>query len=144
AKRGCLLVQLPPSLRRDRQEEFEGLLEYLADDAAGWHFAVEFRHLSWYDSAVYRMLRSHRVGTVLHDLPASATPAIDIAGDFAYLRFHGPEGGYRGSYDDRYLQTQADRISGWLQAGKEVYAYFNNTLGDALQNLRTLNSLLGR
>src|SRR5215218_7266013 len=97
-KKGCLLVQLPPSLRRERQEELEGLLQCLRDDAKGWKIAVEFRHISWYDRAVYRVLQSYGATLVEQDLPTSSTPPMQVAEDFTYLRFHGPDGGYRGSY----------------------------------------------
>ncbi|GAA4323251.1 DUF72 domain-containing protein [Flaviaesturariibacter amylovorans] len=144
SKKGCLLVQLPPSVKRERQEELEGLLEYLADDADGWRIAVELRDVSWYDSAVYRMLRSHGVTLVSQDLPASATPLTVAPERVAYLRYHGPEGGYRGTYDDEFLQGHAARVSALLRQGKDVYVYFNNTAGGALQNLQTLNALVRR
>lgn len=141
-QKGCLLVQLPPSVKRERQEELEGILECLHSDAKGWHIAVEFRDPSWYTSAVYRMLQSLGAGMVEQDLPRSATPKITVAEDFAYLRFHGPEGTYRGSYDTAYLSGHARRIADWVKAGREVYVYFNNTLGDALGNLGTLNAMV--
>ncbi|TCJ12086.1 DUF72 domain-containing protein [Flaviaesturariibacter flavus] len=143
-KKGCLLVQLPPSLKRDHEEELEGLLETLAGDTAGWHIAVEFRHVSWYHREVYRMLQRHGAGMVEQDMPASATPPANVSERFAYLRFHGPGGRYRGSYDHEVLEAYAARIAGWLGAGKDVYAYFNNTMGDALANLQTLNGLVER
>lgn len=138
-KKGCLLVQLPPSVKSDLQEELEGLLETLSAEAKGWHIAVEFRDTSWYNSAVYRMLRHFNTGIVEHDMPRSATPRVTVAENFHYLRFHGPEGTYRGSYADEYLSSQAERIARWLREGREVYAYFNNTLGNALGNLSTLD-----
>ncbi len=141
-KRGCLLVQLPPSVKRDRQEELEGLLECLSSDAKGWNIAVEFRDSSWYNSAVYRVLQSYRAGMVEQDLPRSATPQVTVADQFAYLRFHGPEGTYRGSYDDLFLLGHAKRIAAWVKEGREVYVYFNNTMGDALGNLGTLNAMV--
>jgi uncharacterized protein YecE (DUF72 family) len=61
---------------------------------------------------------------------------------FVYLRFHGPAGDYRGGYADEYLQQQAERISGWRGAGKDVYVYFNNTIGDAIKNVMTLNTMV--
>ncbi|RYY40476.1 MAG: DUF72 domain-containing protein [Chitinophagaceae bacterium] len=141
-RRGALLVQLPPSIGRDKQEELEGLLECLADDAPGWPVAVEFRHRSWYDSAIYHMLQHKNVSLVRQDLPASATPFTAPTGPFVFLRYHGPEGGYRGSYDDAHLQHEAQHIQRWLGEGRDVYAYFNNTLGAALQNLQTLNKFV--
>ena len=141
-KKGCLLVQLPPKLSREKEEELTGLLESLSDNARGWKIAVEFRHRSWYDSAVYRLLHSYGTGMVEHDMPQSATPKIQIAENFVYLRFHGPEGTYRGSYEDALLNEYAKRITCWLKDRKEVYVYFNNTVGDALGNLQTLNRLV--
>ena len=141
-KRGCLLVQLPPSLKKERQEELEGILESLRSDAQEWRIAVEFRDNSWYTSAVYRMLQNFTAGLVEQDMPKSATPFVNVAQDFHYLRFHGPEGDYRGSYDDAFLLQQAKRIKCWLEEGKEVYVYFNNTAGSAYQNLQTLNRMV--
>lgn len=141
-KKGCLLVQLPPSVKQDMQEEVEGILEGLSSDAQGWHIAVEFRHPSWYKSAVYRMLQYYRAGMVEQDLPKSPTPQVTVAEDFKYLRFHGPEGTYRGSYEDSFLLNHAKRITAWVKEEKEVYVYFNNTLGDALGNLATLDTMV--
>jgi uncharacterized protein YecE (DUF72 family) len=138
-KKGCLLVQLPPSVKRERQEELEGLLECLRDDAKGWKIAVEFRHVSWYDRAVYRVLQGYGATLVEQDLPASATPPVQVAEDFTYLRFHGPEGGYRGSYDETILAGYAARIIDSIKNGRDMYVYFNNTIGNAIGNLQTLN-----
>jgi uncharacterized protein YecE (DUF72 family) len=141
-RKGCLLVQLPPSVKSDKQEELEGILECLHSDAKGWHIAVEFRDPSWYNSSVYRMLKSLGAGMVEQDMPRSATPKVTVAEDFRYLRFHGPEGTYRGSYNEAFLTDQAKRIANWIKENKEVYVYFNNTMGDALGNLSTLNAMV--
>ncbi|HUP13864.1 MAG TPA: DUF72 domain-containing protein [Niastella sp.] len=138
-KKGCLLVQLPPSVKQEQQEELEGLLECLRDDAKGWKIAVEFRHISWYNRAVYRVLQHYGATLVEQDLPASATPAVQVAEDVTYLRFHGPDGGYRGSYDETVLAGYAARIVDGIREGRDMYVYFNNTMGDAIGNLQTLN-----
>ena len=143
-KKGCLLVQLPPKVKREMEEELTGLLECLRDNAAGWNIAVEFRHPSWYDRAVYRLLQAYGTGMVEHDLPKAPSPKTEVAENFVYLRFHGPEGTYRGSYEDVILNGYAQRIVIWLKKGMEVYVYFNNTMGDALGNLQTLNVMVGR
>lgn len=141
-KKGCLLVQLPPSVKQDLQEELESILESLYSDAKGWKIAVEFRDNSWYNSTVYRMLQSFGAGVVEQDLPKSATPQVTVAEEFRYLRFHGPEGTYRGSYEAAFLSRHAKRVADWVKEGREVYVYFNNTMGDALGNLETLNALV--
>ena len=88
------------------------------------------------------MLKDYGIAMVEHDLLKSVTPKIEIAQSFAYLRFHGPEPSYRGSYDDSILDRHAKRIVSWLKDGKEVYVYFNNTMGNALGNLQTLNRMV--
>jgi uncharacterized protein YecE (DUF72 family) len=40
------------------------------------------------------------------------------------------------------LEDYASRMVMELENGKEVYAYFNNTMGEALRNLQTLNHLV--
>jgi len=141
-KKGCLLVQLPPSVQQDRHEELEGILQCLYDNAPGWKIALEFRHNTWYKRSVYRMLHGYGATVVQHDMPASASPVVDVADDFTYLRFHGPDGKYRGSYDDATLSAYADRITAGIGEGRDFYIYFNNTMGDALVNLQTMNRML--
>jgi uncharacterized protein YecE (DUF72 family) len=91
--KGCLLLQLPPSIKRERDEEVSALLESLSEEISGWKIAVEFRDNSWYNRAVYRMLQQYGAEIVQHDLPASATPRAEVSEKFSYYRFHGPDGG---------------------------------------------------
>jgi uncharacterized protein YecE (DUF72 family) len=51
-------------------------------------------------------------------------------------------GDYKGSYPDERLSRDSDKIIAWLNQGKEVYAYFNNTIGDALNNTDRLKELV--
>jgi uncharacterized protein YecE (DUF72 family) len=144
-KRGCILVQFPPGLKADAFEQVQKLLVDIKqnDTDNEWKVAVEFRNTSWYDEEVYELLKEHNVSMVLHDLPASATPLTVNTADFMYLRFHGPGGRYKGSYADEFLQGYASHIKEWMVEGKMVYVYFNNTMGDAVKNLQTLNNLVG-
>ena len=141
-KKGCLLVQLPPKLSREKEEELAGLLECLHDNTIGWNIAVEFRHPSWYHREIYRLLEGYGIGMVHHDMPRAITPNIKISESFEYIRFHGLEGTYRGSYEDAVLYQYAKQIANWLKGGKEVYVYFNNTIGNAIGNLQTLNKMV--
>jgi uncharacterized protein YecE (DUF72 family) len=140
-KKGCLLVQFPASIQVSNLHAFEQLISIirLNDPGNKWAVAVEFRHRSWYHDDVYELLRQYNMGMVLHDMPASASPLIAVNDDIVYLRFHGPDGGYRGSYADDFLYEYAQYIKEWEAEGKTVYAYFNNTMGDALNNLQLLN-----
>jgi uncharacterized protein YecE (DUF72 family) len=143
-KKGCLLVQFPPSLQRESSGQLAELLTGIrqADPEGMWPVAVEFRNRGWYIPEVYDLLESHKASLVIHDIPRSATPLNSVSSDVIYARFHGPTGNYRGSYTDAFLQEYAEYIHEWLSDGKTVYAYFNNTAGDAFNNLRTLKNLL--
>lgn len=143
AMKGCLLVQLPPSARSHLTNQLRDmLLEVQTEDPdRSWNIAVEFRDRSWYDEKVYAMLEDLNIAIVSHDLPASRTPDIDPTADFYYYRFHGPEGRYSGSYSDEFLEDFSEYIRSLDQEGKEIYIYFNNTMGSALQNLIYLRNL---
>ena len=142
-KKGCLLVQFPPSFTITEIHLLENLLFSIrqADSQNQWKVAVEFRHRSWYYDDIYDILIQNQAALVFQDLPASATPLIETA-DFLYIRFHGPNGGYRGSYPDEFLSEYAGYIFDWQSEGKEVFVYFNNTMGEALKNLITLKNFI--
>jgi uncharacterized protein YecE (DUF72 family) len=105
--------------------------------------ATEFRDKTWYHDDVYDLLNAYRTALVRHDIPKSATPFNDLVkSNTVYVRFHGPTGNYRGSYCDAFLTEYADYVKEWLQDGKTVYVYFNNTAGDAYNNLVRFNALV--
>ncbi|MBK0379248.1 DUF72 domain-containing protein [Mucilaginibacter segetis] len=138
SKRGCLLVQLPPKFMWNLAQLstlFRVLQPY------GWRIAIEFRNPIWYRQEVYSLLQNFDVALVWHDMPGSASPLQSTA-EHVFIRFHGPEKGYRGSYTQEHLQEYADLIREQLAEGKQAYAYFNNTLGAAVQNLQTLTNLI--
>jgi uncharacterized protein YecE (DUF72 family) len=139
-KRGCLLVQFPPSLQACAFPQFRSLLPLL--QAYDWPIAVEFRHPSWYKDPVYELLNQTGVAMVIQDMPKSATPLEVTSDELVYLRFHGPSGNYKGSYSDNLLYEYAQYIREWQQDGKKIYVYFNNTAGAALANLQTLKGYL--
>lgn len=145
-KKGCLLAQFPPSIKIERLNELQNLLEALCEAThnSEWKIAMEFRNSSWYEREVYELLREYNSTLVMHDIPASATPLDEQTGEFIYLRFHGPEPRYRGTYSNEFLQRYAGYIRQWLKEGKTVFAYFNNTVGDASGNLITLNSYVSK
>src|SRR3569833_2822848 len=142
-KKGCILVQFPPgtTVARGQLTHLLALLQGRNKNNE-WHIAVEFRHRSWYTDEVYDLLRRFNAGLVLQDMPKSTTPQILTSDDLVYLRFHGPSGDYRGSYSDELLSEYATYIRDWQGEGKDVYVYFNNTAGDALNNLLTLKQYL--
>lgn len=144
-KRGCVLVQFPPSVRISHLKQLALMMESLAahNQDEKWNMALEFRHSSLYHEEVYSLMEEFRMGMVIQDKPPAATPIYDTTLPFVYLRFHGPGGSYRGSYESYILEEYASYIKDWIEEGKTVYSYFNNTMGDAIANLYTLKDMLG-
>ena len=142
--RGCLLIQFPGSITADQSTRvFEILNDIrLSDPEAKWRIAVEFRHNSWYFREIYELLNEYDAAMVIHDIPASRVMEHHTKSDFVYLRFHGPRGDYRDSYTDEFLAIRAKEILKWMKAGKDVYAYFNNTIGAAFENAILLKQLV--
>lgn len=146
-KKGSLLVQFPPSIvQKTYIPKLTWLLDTIrkADPEKSWDLAVEFRHASWYRETTYNLLNEFNASLVLHDKPGSASPMIEMNTDFMYLRFHGPKGDYKGGYEDSFLTEYSSYIDEWRKEGKTVYVYFNNTAGDAIRNLQTLNAAVNQ
>lgn len=144
-KKGCLLIQFPPGIHYNSLPRVKKILASIikADPQREWKLSVEFRHSSWYREETYRLLNSCGAGMVIHDKTRAASPMEEMELSFVYVRFHGPAGDYKGSYDDSFLYEYAHYIRDWLEAGKEVYVYFNNTMGGALKDLDILRSYVG-
>jgi uncharacterized protein YecE (DUF72 family) len=135
-----LLVQLHPFQQRD-DDRLDGFLALMP----GWiRVAIELRHPSWDDPAVYALLERHHAAYVV--MSGAGLPCRPHAtSDVVYIRMHGPdsESLYAGSYSDQDLRWWADRIAEWDRQGRDVLVYFNNDLhGYAVQNARTLRALV--
>jgi uncharacterized protein YecE (DUF72 family) len=120
-KAGPVLLQLPPmfTANYDRLASFLRLLQ------ARRRYAFEFRHPSWYQPAVLRLLREHDISLCLsdhHDAPAP----WQVTASFVYVRGHGPGGRYKDHYSDRTLRSWARDIAKWKRGGRDVYVYFDN------------------
>lgn len=145
-KKGCLLIQFPGSITIDYFSQVEEILSRLheLDDENKWRKAIEFRSNTWYISETYELMSNFGASMVLHDMPKSKNLTVHNTSTFAYYRFHGVNGDYRGSYNDDFLQQQANTIKTYLGSGKDVYVYFNNTMGSAFANAKTLHSMIER
>ena len=89
------------------------------------------------------MLKEFNAGVVIHDMSNSATPLQTFDCDTIYLRFHGTEKNYKGTYSGDSLSYYEELIKRWHKQKKKVYVYFNNTLGGAVSNVASLNKMLG-
>lgn len=120
-KLGPILFQLPPRWHAN----VDRLDRFLARLPTGLRFAFEFRDETWFNDAVYDVLRCYSAALCAYEIAGHAAPLIATAG-FDYVRLHGPGEAYQGRYPDEALDTWAKRIDAWLAAGHDVYCYFDN------------------
>ena len=137
-KLGPVLYQLPPNMHRN-DERLDSFLSLLPREL---RHVLEFRHESWLDEGVFKMLRKHNVGLCVFDMPGLFCPLLATA-NFAYIRFHGSSGLYYSCYTDEELEDWARRISGLAKDLETVYIYFNNDAeGYAVENARAMSEKL--
>ncbi len=113
-KKAPLLFQLPPWLRRD-----DALLrDFLAMIPDGFRAAMEFRHHSWFDDAVYETLRTGNGTLVISQSDKAPEPPVEHTADDAYFRLRLP------TYTEADLTQWAETIRGG--AWKSAYVYFKH------------------
>jgi uncharacterized protein YecE (DUF72 family) len=139
-RRGAVLVQLHPAQSRD-----DGRLDdFLSAAPQSVRMAIELRHPSWDDPAVYALLEKHRTAYVVTS-GAGMRCVPRATSDLVYVRMHGPasDGLYAGSYSNDDLRCWAERIKKWNSESRDVLVYFNNDLhGNAVRNARVLRGML--
>ncbi|MCX8007912.1 MAG: DUF72 domain-containing protein [Coriobacteriia bacterium] len=151
AKLETVLWQLPPSLRRDDAllAEFLAVLDVATANGhearpsgtSRVRHAIEFRHESWLDDAVFAQLAGHDVAMVSVSGETLRTVLMPTA-SFVYCRFHGLPL-YRGAYDEVALAQWAVFLREQLASGRDCYAYFNNDAeGHAPRDALRLQSML--
>ena len=65
-----------------------------------------------------------------------------ITTDFIYVRLHGPDGAYQGSYDEQTLAGWAGAFSTWARNSQAIYCYFDNDQrGYAVQDALRLQAI---
>lgn len=118
---GPILFQLPPNWAVN----VERLAAFLEAVPGRYRYTFEFRDPSWFCDEVYDTLRKHKAAFCIYDLNRKQSP-IEVTADFVYIRLHGPERPYEGSYDGRTLAGWARRIKSWQKSDKDVYCFFDN------------------
>ncbi len=109
---GCILVQFPPSVKSPQFENVKLILSSLQEiNQNKWAVAVEFRNASWYTKRTYDLRNRYNVALVYHDKNGNQTPQQELDANLIYLRFHGPDGNYKGSYDQDFLYEYASYIN---------------------------------
>lgn len=122
AKLGPLLLQLPPSFRKDTGR-VAGVLEQLPPDL---RVAFEFRHPSWFADDVYALLRGRDAALCIVDTEEGTTADVATA-SWGYVRLRDR------AYTEAELEVWATSLArtDWCEA----FAYFKHEdsgLGPAL------------
>lgn len=142
-KLGCLLLQLPPSLRFDAETAWPFFDRLRTATTA--RIVFEPRHASWFSASVNRALRERQIARVAAD-PPPVPRAIVCAGDrhTEYLRLHGAPRMYYDAYSAAALQRIAQRAARPSSGTRERWVIFDNTAqGYACENALQLRRRLG-
>lgn len=111
-KRGPVLYQLPPNLKKDLPR----LADFLALLPAGHGAAFEFRHDSWFDDEVYAALRTAGAALCLSEREDATPPPLVETAPWGYLRLRLEQ------YTEADLAAWAERLA--ATRWQEAYAYF--------------------
>jgi len=112
AKRGPVLYQLPPFLKKDLPR----LTEFLSLLPDGHGAAFEFRNESWFSDDVYAALKGAGAALCLSEREDNAPPPLVETAPWGYVRLRLEE------YSEQDLAAWAHRLAatGW----GEIYVYF--------------------
>ena len=137
SKLGPILVQLPPSFKMNE----ERLVEFISELDKKYQYTFEFRHETWFTDRIYEILAHHNMALCITDLNGKLSPQ-EITADFTYIRLHGPQKAYSGSYGPAKLKIWKQKIETWANQSS-VYCYFDNDEKSyAIKDAKLLQNLL--
>jgi len=142
AKRGPILVQLPPSFGYDAAvaRSFFGELRSRFDG----DIVFEPRHETWFTDVVEKTLRDFRVARVAAD-PARVPIAAEPGGyeGLVYYRLHGSPRVYYSAYSRDVLDGVANALARKTAKGVQTWCIFDNTaLGAATSDALVVQAQL--
>ena len=134
-----VLWQLPPNFvmnLKNLGDFIEAIKQYRV------RHVFEFRHKSWINRKVFKMLSESNIAICMADWP-EFIDELPLTADFVYIRRHGEAGNYATNYSTEQLKRDAKRIKNYLKLDKDVYIYFNNdAFGYATKNAMELRDIL--
>ncbi|HEY0369603.1 MAG TPA: DUF72 domain-containing protein [Chthoniobacterales bacterium] len=114
-KLGCVLFQLPPTLKKDAP-----LLEsFLADLPDGMRGAIEFRDAAWFSDDVFELLKKKNIALCIADSEKLATPDVATA-DYGYLRLR------REDYQDTDVKQWSEAVKAHEAQWSDAFVYFKH------------------
>lgn len=112
AKRGAVLFQLPPAMKKDLPR----LTEFLRLLPEGHGAAFEFRNDSWLADDVYDALKAAGAALCISEREDNAPPPLVETAPWGYVRLR------LETYSEENLRQWADRLA--ATAWREIYVYF--------------------
>ena len=122
-KCGPLLFQLPPKWNINT----ERFAAFLAALPRHFEYVFEFRNPTWYHPEITALLKKYGCAFCIYDLDGHLSP-LEVTAPLVYVRLHGPEGKYAGSYSNEALELWATRCIEWSTSA-HVFVYFDNDIG---------------
>ena len=114
-KLGCVLFQLPPTLKKDA-----ALLEaFLNDIPDGMRAAFEFRDAAWFSDDIFELLKRKNLALCVAESEKLATPDVATA-NYGYLRLR------REDYQEADVARWSDAIMGHDAQWSDAYVYFKH------------------
>lgn len=135
---GPVLFQLPPRWKCNlpRFKQFLSILPRTT------RYAFEFRDKTWFNPDVYRLLTRYMAAFCITEIGSLKSPKL-VTTDFIYIRLHGPNQAYQGTYSRNQLRRWADYIVSQRNMGKDVWCYFDNDQkGYAVANALVLRDIV--
>jgi uncharacterized protein YecE (DUF72 family) len=113
---GPILFQLPPNLKVDL-DRLRAFVERLPTDR---RYTIEFRHESWFDEAVFAVLRDRNIAFCISEQTDFKTPVVSTA-SWGYVRLH------RLDYDEQMLKAWVAAVK--PQPWSDAYVYLKHDEG---------------
>jgi uncharacterized protein YecE (DUF72 family) len=106
-------------------------------------YAFEFRHESWYDDSILKLLRGANIALCLSDHHDAPSP-WEATASHVYVRGHGPTGRYTDRYPKKTIEDWVTSIRKWRRQRRDVYCYFDNDQKTAApKDARRMVEMLG-
>ena len=128
---GPVLVQLPPTMRRDADR----LKDTLQAFPQRVKVAVETRHESWLVDGVYQLLADHDAALVLADRRSRPLTPLVRTASWGFVRMHEGRATPPPCYGSGAIQSWIERVATTWSRRDDVWVFFNNdTLGCAVRD----------
>ena len=136
-KTGCLLFQFPPSFHYN-QENLDKIISSLNHRHPN---VVEFRHASWWNDEVYKILGKNKISFSGMSHPTLPDKIIENT-SLLYYRMHGVPQLYKSPYALADLKKIVKKIEESFKT-KNAFVYFNNDIGgNAIKNAKEMIGLV--